>query len=91
MGAPLDSPTAQPEARAELDNLNDQALRALAVGELLDAVTLAKETRIANNDFERAAMLRDFERRLVTAIKNTQPSIETDETPSPDAEDRERG
>jgi ATP-dependent Clp protease ATP-binding subunit ClpC len=79
VGELLDSLSAQQNAVAELDKLLDEALRALAVGELIEAVSLAKEARIEKLDFEGAAMLRDIERRLVTASKSTQPATRVDE------------
>ncbi len=47
----------------------DDATRAMTVGDLIEAVRIAKEDAIGNQDFERASTLRDLERRLVGLLE----------------------
>ena len=57
-----------PDAVPDVGKLINAAARTLTVGESIQAVTSAKEAAISNEEFQRAAALRDIERRLTGMI-----------------------
>jgi ATP-dependent Clp protease ATP-binding subunit ClpC len=64
----------------------DDETRALTVRDLLDSVTSAKEAAIENQDFNRAASIRDFERRLTNLLTRIPEVIGRDQSPPPTSE-----
>jgi ATP-dependent Clp protease ATP-binding subunit ClpA len=59
----------------------DDATRAKTIGELVDSVTVAKESTIAAQEFERAAELRELEHRLTGLIKRIARAADRDQPP----------
>jgi ClpA/ClpB-like protein len=64
---------AETDERSEVELAIDSALRALTIGQLLDAVIYTKETYIEDRAFESAARFRDLELRLVKALAAVPP------------------
>ncbi len=61
----------------------DDATRALTVGYLLDSITSAKEAAIETKDLNRAATIRDLERRLTKLLTSIPPVMGRDQSPPP--------
>ena len=61
--------SAETDEQAGLALAIESAVRAMTVGQFLDAVRYTKETYIEEQDFERAVTFRDIERNLLAAIR----------------------
>lgn len=61
----------------------DPSMRAQTVGQLIDSVVAAKEAAIDDQEFERAAALRDLQRRLLADVDGAAKALQRGPGPPP--------